>query len=111
MTIRINVYGRCQRDRRRCDRVQADLATPLLGCGSCCHSKLSYGTVLLRLLLVAMPLMLGLGPWLTLLVWGVLLWQAYATTWLFDDEDKQTLREGLVVKLFDGVRNSDSPGF
>lgn len=49
------------------------------------------------LLLVAMPLMLGLGPWLTLLVWGVLLWQAYATTWLFDDEDKQTLREGLVV--------------
>src|SRR5687767_1409800 len=49
--IRINVYGRCQRDSRRCERVQADLGTPLLGGGSCCHSKLSYGMPL-RLLLV-----------------------------------------------------------
>src|SRR5690349_11563152 len=50
--IRIRVYGRCQRDSRRCERVQADLATPLLGGGSCCHSKLSYGMPL-RLLLVS----------------------------------------------------------
>src|SRR3954451_6947071 len=51
MVIRISVYGRCQRDSRRCERVQADLGTPLLGGGSCCHSKPSYGMPL-RLLLV-----------------------------------------------------------
>src|SRR3954469_18796151 len=46
------VYGRCQRDTRLCCRFQADRGTPLLGGGSCCHSKLSYGTGLLRLLSV-----------------------------------------------------------
>jgi hypothetical protein len=44
------VYGRCQRDTLRWERVHAERGTPLLG-GSC-HSKLSYGTVSLRLLLV-----------------------------------------------------------
>ena len=38
--------------RRLCCRVQAERGTPLLGGGSCCHSKLSYGTGLLRLLSV-----------------------------------------------------------
>src|SRR5688572_28345290 len=46
------VYGRCQRDTRLCCRDQADRGTTLLGGCSCCHSKLSYGTGLLRLLSV-----------------------------------------------------------
>src|SRR3954465_3288948 len=46
------VYGRCQRDRRLCCRFHADRGTPLLGGCSCCHSKLSYDTGLLRLLSV-----------------------------------------------------------
>src|SRR5436305_12522087 len=50
--IRAIVYGRCHRDRRLCCRFHADRGTPLLGGCSCCHSKLSYGTGLLRLLSV-----------------------------------------------------------
>ncbi len=49
------------------------------------------------LLLVALPLLLGLGSYLVLPVWLVLLWQAYHTHWLFDEQEKQSLRQGLSV--------------
>ncbi|PQO45549.1 lipopolysaccharide biosynthesis protein [Blastopirellula marina] len=60
-----------------------------------------YGMEIERstLLLVAFPLLLGLGWPVALIAWGVLLWLALTTTWLFDAEEKKTLLGGLDVLL------------
>ncbi|MEW4455560.1 lipopolysaccharide biosynthesis protein [Bremerella sp. JC817] len=52
---------------------------------------------LATLLLAAAPLLLGLGWMPAIALWIVLAWQATTANWLFDEEEKQQLLDGIGV--------------
>ncbi|CAE7854680.1 unnamed protein product, partial [Symbiodinium microadriaticum] len=49
------------------------------------------------ILLAAAPLLLGFGWATAMAVWIVLLWQAFAANWVFNEQEKRTLLDGLSV--------------